>query len=350
MKTSTKENGLEVKVGLFLCIGLVIIGAMVLEFSLGGKQGLFKKYYTLVVDLPDADGLLKNSVVVLGGAGVGFVAEKPVLSSSLGTVRVILKIDEEIKIPIGFFFKVSSSGLLGDKYVAVQTKAGFDPSKFNPGDPKQVYQSIDTTKPLINPRIYDPGDPKANDPDDPGYDEKLAYQPGDVILGLHTAGIAELSEELGPAVKKLSALEDEAQKAISGINNGILSGSNQKNVSDMLAGFKTTSLNLADASTKLPGITKSAQDAVDKANQTMGTAKDAAADLQKTLENVRGLIQKASEGQGLIGQLLTNRQLADNFNALVVNLREHGVLFYKNSSSGAQPTPSPTPSRDKRQH
>ena len=138
MKMSAKENGLEVKVGLFICIGIAIIGAMVLEFSLGGKQGLFKKYHTLYVDLPDAAGLLKGSEVLLAGSNIGYVADKPVLSSSLGTVRVTVKIDLTVKIPIGSIFKVASSGLLGDKYVAVETGPNFDPSKFNPDDPKQV--------------------------------------------------------------------------------------------------------------------------------------------------------------------------------------------------------------------
>ena len=39
---STKENGLEIKVGLFICIGFAVIGAMVLKFGLGGSDG-FKK-------------------------------------------------------------------------------------------------------------------------------------------------------------------------------------------------------------------------------------------------------------------------------------------------------------------
>lgn len=335
MNTSTKESGLEIKVGLFLCLGLVIIAAMILEFGLGGKQGLFRKYYTLVVDLPDADGLLKNSQVVLGGAGVGFVADKPVLSNSLGTVRVTVKVDEKIKIPIGSIFKVSSSGLLGDKYVAIQTAKGFDPDKFDPKDASQSYQPVDPTQPTF--KVYDPADPNQK------------YEAGEAILGLHTAGIADIAEALGPAVKKLSAELDDVQTITTSLKDGVLSGSSQKNLEDTLASLKVIGQNWQDASNKLPGIATGAQEAVDKANQTMATAKDAAADLQKTLQNVRTLIQKASEGQGLVGQLLTNRQLADNFNALVINLREHGILWYRNSANTEPPASSPAPGRGKKQ-
>jgi ABC-type transporter Mla subunit MlaD len=216
----------------------------------------------------------------------------------------------------------------------VQTAKGFDPDKFDPKDPKQVYQPVDPAQPTF--KVYDPADPNQT------------YEPGEAILGLHTAGIADIAEELGPAVKKLSAELDDVQAITTSLKNGVLSGSSQKNLQDTLASLKVIGQNWQDASNKLPGIATGAQEAVDKANQTLETAKDAAADLQKTLQNIRGLIQKASEGQGLIGQLLTNRQLADNFNALVVNLREHGVLFYRNSPSGETPAPSPTPTRDRK--
>ena len=72
-----KESGLELKVGLFICIGLAVISAMIVIFGMGGSQG-FKKYYPLKVDLPNANGLLKGSDVLLAGARVGYVATKPV--------------------------------------------------------------------------------------------------------------------------------------------------------------------------------------------------------------------------------------------------------------------------------
>lgn len=340
MKTSTKENGLEVKVGLFLCFGLLIIAGMILEFGLGGKQGLFKKYYTLVVDLPDADGLLKNSRVVLGGAQVGYVSTKPVLTSSLDSVRVTINVDNSIKIPVGSSFQVATSGLLGDKYVTIQTGSYFKASDFDPKNPALSYQPVDTTKPVL--RIYDPANPAQYDTQHPH--PELQYQAGDVIMGETTPGIPE-------AVKKLSDAIDSVKVMIGDLQNGILSRGNQQNVVDMVATLKDMSANLKksldDAGSKLPGIMTGAQGAVDKANQTMTTVRDAADSLKTTLQNARDLMDKASHGDGLVSQLINNRQLADNFSALVVNLRKRGILFYKDTTPAAPPAPTPVP-RDRK--
>ncbi|HWB60976.1 MAG TPA: MlaD family protein [Chthoniobacteraceae bacterium] len=338
MKTSAKENGLEVKVGLFLCIGLLIIAAMILQFGLGGKQGIFKKYYPLVVDLPDADGLLKNSKVQLGGAPIGYVSTKPVLTKSLGTVRVILNVDDSVKIPIGSTFEVGSSGLLGDKYVIVTTAPGFKPDSFNRDDPSQSYQPPqDPKKPDL--KVYDPSK-------QPYVDQwpQLKYEPGDAIQGEQTAGIPE-------AVKKLSDEIDSVKLITTDLQNGILSGSNQKNVVDMIANLNDMSANLKknvnEAAGKLPGIMTGAQGVVDKANKTMTSVDSAADNLNGTLQTFRDFIDKASHGEGLIGQLVNNRQLADNFNALIANMKEHGPVFYHDTAK-KNPPPTPTP-RDSRQ-
>lgn len=306
--TTNKESGLELKVGLFICVGLLVIAAMIVEFGLGGSQG-FKKYYALTLDLPNANGLLKGSDVLLAGARVGYVGTKPLLSSNLGSVRVTVEIDEKIKIPKDSMFKVDSSGLLGDKFVAIQTPPDFKPDKFDPNDPKQ------------------------------------AYQPGDNIVGQHAG---DLMEQVTPALKKLSDELDKLQDATVKLTEGLLSDANLASVHDTLVNLKTTSTNFADASKGFNGIVQSTQETVDKAKETMTTADAAAGDLRKTLEAARIVIQKATQGDGLVAALLSNRELADNFKALVINLREHGVLFYRNSPVKEQTPAAPAGGRSRK--
>ena len=299
---STKENGLEIKVGLFICIGFAVIAAMIVRFGLGGSEG-FKKYYPLQVDLPSANGLLKGSDVLLAGARVGFVSSKPLLAGDLGTVRVTVSIEEKYRIPKNSAFKVDSSGLLGDKFVSIQTPSDFNPSQFDPNNPQQ------------------------------------AYQRGDTIRGVH---IPDFTEEAGPTLEKLSKELDEIQKATTKLNNGLLSDANLLTVHQTLVSMKTTSDNFAEASKGFGSVVLNAQDTVDKARQTMTPANVAADDLRKVLESARGLMEKATHGDGLLAALLSNRELTENFKALVINLRQHGVLFYRDSGKGnAQPQPSP---------
>ena len=309
---STKENGLEVKVGLFICIGFAVIAAMILKFGLGGSQG-FKKYYPLVVDLPNADGLLKGSDVLLAGARIGYVATKPDLTDNLGNVRVTVSISDKYAIPKESTFTVDSSGLLGDKFIAIGIPKGFDPKTFNPKDPAQ------------------------------------AWQKGDHIQGVSKEGIETVLEEAGPALKKLSAELDDLQEATAKLKNGVLGEDNLNNVKMTLANLKTTSDNFAQASKGIGPIVTGAQDAVDSAKKTLVTVDGAADNLHKVLDEARDAIQKVTHGDGLIAAMLTNREMMENFKALVVNLREHGVLFYHDSNKGnAEPSPSPAGAKKKR--
>src|SRR5258708_13493120 len=116
------ERGLEFKVGIFVFVGLAMLGALVVQS--GGLGEGFKTYYTITVRFNDASGLLKGTDVLLAGARIGKVAGGPKLVREGGGVAVPLKIYEYIKIPEGTKFTVGSSGLLGDRFVNVAIPPG----------------------------------------------------------------------------------------------------------------------------------------------------------------------------------------------------------------------------------
>jgi hypothetical protein len=72
-------------------------------------------------------------------------------------------------------------------------------------------------------------------------------------------------------------------------------------------------------------------------------------DAKKTLDSAQALLAKAQTGNGPVATLLNDRQISENLKALVANLREHGILFYKNKANGpaaaASPAPGNRPSR-----
>src|SRR5881409_416649 len=116
------ERGLEFKVGVFVFVGLAMLGALVVQFGRLGEG--FKTYYPLTVRFADASGLLKGTDVLLAGARIGKVAGGPRLVREGGGVVVPLKIYDNIKIPEGTKFTVGSSGLLGDRFVNVVMPPG----------------------------------------------------------------------------------------------------------------------------------------------------------------------------------------------------------------------------------
>jgi len=308
-----REQALELKAGIFVLIGLVFIAMMAFKFGRLG-QGLFQQYYSLTVTFPSADGLIKNSDVQLAGARVGYVAEKPVISPGGSGVTLPLKILADVKIPRDSKFEVGSSGLLGDKFVDVSPKPDFNAKTFDASDPKQVLMPGETVE---------------------------GSSAGGLLGALQTKGEA-VFDQLNTEIKKLEVVTDK-------INTGILSPQNQQNITDTFANLKGTSQHfdvaskdldsvVVDAKTTLGTVNSAAADmhtAIDAADKTMDTA-------QKALDSVRELIAKAETGDGPIATLLNDPQLSQNLKVFVANLREHGVLFYKNREPAASPTPQKT--------
>src|SRR6476646_11268616 len=116
------ERGLEFKVGIFVFVGLAMLGALVVQFGRLGEG--VKTYYQLTVRFNDASGLLKGSDVLLAGARIGKVSGGPRLVREGDGVAVPLKIYDYIKIAEGSKFTVGSSGLLGDRFVNVTIPHG----------------------------------------------------------------------------------------------------------------------------------------------------------------------------------------------------------------------------------
>src|SRR5207237_8338335 len=117
-----RERALELKVGIFVAIGLAMIGGFVLKFGRLGEG--FKIYYDLTVRFKDASGLLKGSDVLLSGAKIGRVSGGPRLLREGEGGAVPLRIYEYGKLPKGRHFTVGSSGMLDNRSVNVATPRG----------------------------------------------------------------------------------------------------------------------------------------------------------------------------------------------------------------------------------
>lgn len=286
MATVHNQKGLELKVGLFVLAGFGVLAVLLVQFGRLGEG--FQSYYQLLIKFPDASGLLKGSDVLLAGAKIGHVSGGPRLAPSGQGVEVPVRIFGFVKIPAGSRFTVGSSGLLGDRFVAVTA-------------PQRI------TEEFI---------PKNS-----------------VIEGTRETGIDDLTKEGGALVDDLRTAVQNANAAISKLNDEALSQANLEHIKTALENLNTVTTALAGSSQKIDGV-------LDKASETMDSAKKAAddlpatiADARKTIQAATELIQKASTGKGALATLLTNQEFANDLRALVSNLRAHGVLFYRDSAA-----------------
>lgn len=323
---NNENKSLELKVGIFVFIGLLAIGIMAVQFGRLG-QGL-NKFYELKVEFKNANGLLKNSDVQLAGSVVGHVVAKPrIEDGKIGSVTVHLRIKENVRLPRGSLFQIGSSGLMGDKSVTITPPSDFDQASFNPDDKEQ------------------------------------AFQPGETVRGSEGSGIEALTRKSEEAMEKLSANLDELRLAISKLQRNLLSDENLENFSASLANIKTTGDNFAQASQQFGAVVTGAQEAVETAKQTMVTANAAAGDIRLAISDARGTLKTADSamktaesvlkaiqtGKGPLPTLIYNREVADNLSALISNIRRHGMLFYRDSAvREGQEQPAPVPTRVRR--
>ncbi|MGI8436789.1 MAG: MlaD family protein [Chthoniobacterales bacterium] len=281
-----RGKGLEFKVGLFVFVGLAVLGALVVQF--GRVNEGFKTYYDLTVQFPNASGLLKGSDVLLAGAKIGRVSSGPKLRPGSEGVLVLLRIFDYVKIPTGSKFLVGSSGLLGDRFVDVQP-------------------------PLGQPRSF--------------------LKKNAEVAGVRETGMDDLTREGGFLVKDLRDTVKNVDGTFTRLNEQALSKENMESLKSTLAHLNETSTSLSESSKKIDSV-------LEKADATMASSKKAADDLQlaladarKTLNATSDLIREAKNGKGLLATLLSDRELANDFRALVSNLRDHGVLFYRDSAA-----------------
>lgn len=301
MATRHSDKGLELKVGVFVFVGLVVLAGLLVQFGRLGEG--FRTYYGLLVKFPDASGLLKGSDVLLAGAKIGHVSGGPRLAESGQGVEVPLRIFDFVKIPAGSRFTVGSSGLLGDRFVAVAA-------------PQRITQE--------------------------------SIPKNSVIEGTRETGIDDLTKEGGALVDDLRTAVQNANEVITRLNSEALSQTNLDNL-------KTAIENLNTVTTALTGSTQKMDGVLDKAGEAMASAKKATddlpatvADARKTLQAATEVIEKASTGKGALATLLTNQELANDLRALVSNLRAHGVLFYRDSAAKEQAKQPNPPRRNTR--
>jgi phospholipid/cholesterol/gamma-HCH transport system substrate-binding protein len=279
------ERGLEFKVGIFVFVGLAMVGALLVQFGRLG-EGL-KTYYQLTVRFNDASGLLKGSDVLLAGARIGKVAAGPRLVREGDGVAVPLKIYDYVKVPEGTKFTVGSSGLLGDRFVNV-------------------------TMP--------PGPPKAYLP------------PNAYVNGARETGIDDLTRTGGALVNDLRGTVQKIDTTVDRLNQDTLSPANMENLKSSMEHLNQAAGALAQSSQKFDGV-------VEQADSAMASAKKAADGLQNAIGDTRKVLRSATQGKGLVATLLNDQSLANDLHALVSNLRAHGVLFYRDSAAAAQSKP-----------
>ncbi|MEI6278574.1 MAG: MlaD family protein [Verrucomicrobiae bacterium] len=289
-----EERSTQIKVGIFLLIGLTTIAMLVVYFGRFGEG--VRNCYTLRAEFPNASGLMRDAYVTLAGARIGRVANDPIILPDMEGVYVDLRVFDDVKIPSASQFTIGSSGLLGDKFVQIDLK--------------------------------------------PGARESVPIAPGTTIKGVTGGGgLGGMTEDAGALMAELRTTVGNINSVVKKLDTGLLNDEGVASLKETLKNLQTTSTSLAAASAKVDNVITQADTAIQSGKGTMDSAKKAADELQRALADIRGLIREIRQGQGALGTLISNRETADNLRSLVSNLRRYGILWYRDGDKAKAPGP-----------
>lgn len=107
---------LEIKVGIFVFIGLALLATLLLQFSKG--TSLWRGTYNLYLHAANVGGIKPRAGVLLAGVQVGSVS-KIQLAPDDKSVTILLKIYRDFPIYGDARFVIEQSGFLGDQYISI---------------------------------------------------------------------------------------------------------------------------------------------------------------------------------------------------------------------------------------
>jgi phospholipid/cholesterol/gamma-HCH transport system substrate-binding protein len=291
----TSQKSVDVKVGIFVLICLVIAAGLIIRFGKYGRLGA--DAYTITAVFNNVGGIVRDSSVLYAGIPVGRVREIHLDTTKELKVFLTLAIREGVKIRADSRFVIAQSGLLGDRFIDIV-----------------------------------PGSPDAP-----------SLEPGAVVTGESTA---DVNEALRSAVQLLSQFGqtlDRADKAVKRVTETVLSQETLDHAQSALVNLDAAATNAAVFTLRLQQIADENREAISLSLQKFSSA---AENLQASAEEIRQMLAesrqpiqnaalrldeiltKIEQGQGTVGKLVVDPSLHDELLQLIEGWRRHGI-FYK---------------------
>ena len=284
----------EVKVGLVVLIGVVILFYM--SFKVGTFGKLTSGGYDVIVSLENSSGLDSKSPVQIAGVDVGKVRR---ISLDGYKARLILLIRDNVKIPRDSKISVRAFGILGERYLAII-----------PGASKEFIRDKDEIKDVVG-----------------------GAEVEELTTNVSSAA-KNFSEVMGQLKEVLGDNEKEALKtSISNIKAA--SGDFKEMVASNKVGVQKMVTNMASASDKIGPITEKADSAltglqaivkgVEDGKGTLGLlVKDDALyrDAKETVGYLKGITSDIEQGKGVLGKLAKDETLGNDVQATMKSVRE----------------------------
>ena len=298
------QSRIEIKVGIFVLLGLLLLGGLTLLFS--RSTAFYKSYYELRLISANVGGIKPGAKVLMRGVQVGSVSSTK-LNDGGKNVTIFFKVESQYKLYPDAKFEIETSGFLGDQFIA-------------------IYPTKDVGEPLAN------------------NSEVLAREPFNMqeAVAVATEMIMKISETttnlnaavsdvrrlvlteqklttLGNSLDRIDTITAEAQTMMAQLSTDAQSTMARLNaiVSNNAAPVSTAVSNLNVFTSGLPALADNVSSLVASNGAELSTA---IKNLEVASVTLTNLMFDLQNGRGVAGRLLRDDQLAANLSAIAHNL------------------------------
>jgi len=328
---ASEKRRTETLVGLFLFLGFLMLGGLVVQFA--NIAQWVKGRYPVTVEFGEATGVIKGSTVRMLGAKIGEVSEKPELTKD-ARVIVELAIEEKFEIPEGSMFQIASASLLGDKEIIITPPEEKSPGIIQPGE--KLMGGGPSGLELIQSEA-----------------EVIASDVRILFKDARTALI-----KIDSSLDDLRAVAIRLAEGIETVNEDVLSPENVRNLSEAIANFNQATKNVSELAGDLRPAAGDARVAIfevrDAARQAklaiaklepafadapevLEAFKETAASIEKTADTASAAIAQVKKGDGTISALTSDKETKEDTQTFIKNLRKYGILRYRDEETKEDP-------------
>jgi phospholipid/cholesterol/gamma-HCH transport system substrate-binding protein len=284
---------LELKVGLFVAVGLVLLAVLVLEFS---QSSFFARpHYEIQLHARSVNGLKMKSQVLMAGFPVGSISQIS-LSPDGKEAIITLQIYKKFVIHDDARFVIETTSLLGDVYVSIVPTANKG-AKYPEGKPPQAeepfnYGELARQITSFVPRITEAAT---------NLNGAIADMRRDLLTQRTLTNLAVAMENLRSVTEHASIAVDNLNEVIE-TNQPALnqSGSNLVVFTERIRGVADQLKGLVE--TNSPGINAAVKN------------------IESSTEVLKSVLDDVQAGKGLAGKLVKDEELATNVAQIASNL------------------------------
>lgn len=305
----------EARVGIFVLVGLVVLTYFTFRVSKWG--GIAEGGYRLTVDFDSASGLEPKANVKMAGVPVGKVEEIQLVDHR---ARLVLRIQEGVRVPVDSVASIQSQGLLGEKYVEILPGKETDRTLPAGGRVENTLPPANLDEIVRKVAVIAEDVQRFTET----LSSTLGTEEGRKALSDILRNVQEMTETLRVVV---TANEERLNRILANVDTlsadlKDISSENKENLRLTIANLREFSETLKN---ETPGLARKLEEMSERVSTVVGENREnireslenlrsASAKLDNTLESASSVLGRIDRGEGTLGKLVTDNTTIASLN------------------------------------